>query len=108
MSGEFAGSLRERVVIETRFDGRDAAAGATGKYAYDGEAWASVTPLMPATLAEAQSLSALPRWQVTIRKREGIGMQTRLTWRRKYLVVRGVVSDPREPAYLQLTCQEVR
>jgi hypothetical protein len=53
-------------------------------------------------------LSALPRWQVTMRKREGFGMATRLTWRGKYLAVRSLVSDPSFPARMQLVCEEVQ
>ena len=45
---EFAGSLRERVVIEQRLGNRDTLAGAAGKYAYAGEAWAALIPLMSA------------------------------------------------------------
>lgn len=105
---EFAGTLRERVVLETRLESRDARAGATGKYSYDGEAWAALMPLMPAELSCADALSALPRWQVTIRKREGVGIRTRLTWRGKYLAVRGLISDPKQPAQMVLTCEEVR
>lgn len=105
---EFAGSLRERVVLETRLEARDARGGATGRYSYDGVAWASLMPLIPGDLTQADALSALPRWQVTIRKREGVGMRTRLTWRGKYLAVRALVSDPSEPAQMVLTCEEVR
>lgn len=108
MSGEFAGRLRERVLIEQRQGNRDLLAGATGQYAYAGEAWAALMPLMPGDASEAGALSAMPRWQVTMRKREGIGPGTRLTWRRKYLAVRGVMNDPREPAQILLTCEEVR
>jgi head-tail adaptor len=108
MSGEFAGTLRERVVIETRLSTRDSRAGAVGNYRYDGQAWAAVSPLMPADLARADALSALPRWRVTLRKREGLGLSTRLTWRGKYLAVRGAHSDPQTPAQIQLTCEEVR
>jgi head-tail adaptor len=108
MSGEFAGRLRERVLIEQRRGNRDLVAAATGSYAYAGEAWAALMPMMPGDLVQAGALSALPRWQVTMRKREGIGPGTRLTWRRKYLAVRGVVNDPREPAQIVLTCEEVR
>jgi head-tail adaptor len=108
MSSEFAGSLRERVLIETRLDNRDALGGANGKYAYSGEAWAALMPLVPADLRQADSLSALPRWQVTMRKREGIDPRVRLTWRGKYLAVRQVVSDPREPSQMVLTCEEIR
>ena len=108
MSGEFAGTLRERVVIETRIHGCDNYAGAIGGYAYDGQVWAAVSPLMPADLTRADALSALPRWRVTMRKREGLGLDTRLTWRGKYLAVRAALSDPQTPAQMQLTCEEVR
>jgi head-tail adaptor len=108
MSGEFAGTLRERVVLETRLESRDGRGGANGRFSYDGEAWAALMPLMPAELSRADALSALPRWQVTMRKREGVGLRTRLTWRGKYLAVRGLVSDPRQPAQMVLTCEEVR
>jgi len=108
MSGELAGTLRERIVIEHRIGERDAYAGAVGKYRYDGQAWAAVSPLMPGDLTRADALSALPRWQVTMRKREGFGMATRLTWRGKYLAVRSLVSDPSFPARMQLVCEEVQ
>lgn len=108
MSGEFAGALRERVTIERRLGNRDALGGASGRYAYDGAAWVAITPLIPASLAEADSLSARPRWQVTMRKREGVDMKTRLVWRGRFLGVRGVLSDPRNPAQMVLTCEEAR
>ena len=105
---EFAGTLRERVIIEQRLPTRDARGGATGNYAYAGEAWAALIPLVPADLTQADALSFSPRWRVTMRKRESIGPGTRLTWRRKFLAVRGVMNDPREPAQIVLTCEEVR
>lgn len=105
---EFAGTLRERVVLETRLESRDGRGGANGRYSYDGEAWAALMPIMPAELSRADALSALPRWQVTMRKRESVGLRTRLTWRGKYLAVRALVSDPRQPAQMVLTCEEVR
>jgi head-tail adaptor len=94
---EFAGTLRERVTIEQRLGNRDG-----------GQAWAAVSPLIPGDLAAADSLSAMPRWQVTMRKREGSDLRTRLVWRGRFLGVRGVVSDPRDPARMVLTCEEKR
>ncbi len=108
MSGEFSGALRERVTIERRSDSRDALARGSGRYLYDGAAWVSVTPLIPNDLAAADTLSALPRWQVTMRKREGIGPWTRLVWRARFLAVRGVISDPRTPERMILTTEEMR
>jgi head-tail adaptor len=108
MSAEFLGTLRERVTIEHRLGNRDALGGASGRYAYDGAAWVAVSPLIPADLTAADSLSAMPRWQVTMRKREGIDLRTRLVWRGRFLGVRAVVSDPRDPARMVLTCEEAR
>jgi head-tail adaptor len=105
---ELSGALRERVTIERRLGNRDALGGAIGAYAYDGAAWVAVSPLIPADLTVADSLSALPRWQVTMRKREGIDLKTRLVWRGRFLGVRGVISDPRDPARMVLTCEEKR
>lgn len=108
MTGEFAGALRERVTIEQPNTARDALGGRSGGYLYDGAAWAGVAPLLPADLSVADALSALPRWSVTLRKREGIAPGTRIVWRGRYLRVRGVVSDPRDPARMVLTCEEAR
>jgi head-tail adaptor len=105
---ELSGALRERVTIERRLGNRDALGGASGRYAYDGAAWVAVSPLIPADLTVADSLSTLPRWQVTMRKREGIDLKTRLVWRGRFLGVRGVLSDPRDPARMVLTCEEKR
>ena len=104
----FAGNLRERVVIEQRLPDRDSRGGAAGKYIYAGEAWAALSPLIPGNLTQADAVSAMPRWNVTMRKREGIDPRVRLTWRGKYLAVRAVISDPREPAQMVLTCEEIR
>lgn len=91
---EFTGTLRERVTIERRLGNRDALAGASGRYAYEGGAWVAVSPLIPADMSIADSLSAMPRWQVTMRKREGIDQRTRLIWRGRFLGVRAIISDP--------------
>lgn len=105
---ELSGTLKERVTLERRLGNRDALGGAVGAYAYDGAAWAAVSPLIPADLSVADSISALPRWQVTMRKREGVDLKTRLVWRGRFLGVRSVISDPRDPARMVLTCQEKR
>ncbi len=108
MSGEFSGSLRERVGVERRCDARDTLAGFKGKYRYEGAVWAAITPLMPADLIVGEALSSLPRWQVTVRKREDFSLDTRLTWRGRVLYVRSIISDPRQVSRLVLTCEEGR
>ncbi|MFN0045804.1 MAG: phage head closure protein [Sphingorhabdus sp.] len=105
---EFAGNLRERVVLETRLDARDPRVSSIGRYSYVGSVWAALVPLAPAELTRADALSALPRWQVILRKREGVGLNTRITWRGKYLAIRAVIIDPRQPAQMLLTCEEIQ
>jgi head-tail adaptor len=105
---EFAGALRERIELERRVDERDSYAGAKPRFVYDGAAWASVTPLVPADLVAADTLSFKPRWRVTMRKRESIGAHTRIIWRRHYLLVRGIEIDPRTPGQMILNCEEAR
>lgn len=108
MSGEFSGALRDRVTIEQPNAARDPLGGRTGGYHYDGAAWAAVAPLLPTGLAVGHALSALPRWTVTLRKREGILPGTRIVWRGRFLHVRSVISDPARPAQMVLTCEEAR
>ena len=105
---EFAGALRERISFERRSDARDLLAGARGKWRYDGAAWAAVTPLAPGEPVSADSLSALPRWRVIVRKRDGLDLGSRIVWRGRYLRVRSVESNPSEPAQMILTTQEQR
>lgn len=105
---EFAGSLRERVLLETRLESRDGRGAAKARYVYEGVAWAALFPLVPSDLVRGDAISAMPRWQVTMRKREAVGMHTRLTWRGRYLAIRSIVTDPREPAQMVLTCEEQR
>lgn len=108
MTEELAGALRERVAIERRLGDRDIWAGARARWAYDGAAWVAVTPLAPAAQTAGEALAGLPRWRVTMRKREGIGAESRLVWRGRFLAVRGIESDPAEPARMRLTCEEMR
>lgn len=108
MSGEFAGALRERVTIEQPPPGRDAVGGRQGMWRYDGAVWARVTPLAPSGAVVADALSALPRWSVTMRKREGVLPGCRLVWRGRFLIVMSGMSDPADPARMVLTCEEMR
>ncbi len=108
MSAELAGSLRERVALEHRVGNRDQLAGSTGKYVYGGDAWASLIPAAVGDDVAGAAQSAMPIWKVVMRKRESVGLSTRLTWRRKYLAVRRVEWSPVAPGYMTLTCEELR
>lgn len=108
MTNEFAGNLRERISIEHRQQARDVWAGAAGGYSYGGAAWAAIAPLAAGSPVSGESLSAQPRWRVTLRKRADISLDTRLVWRGKFLTVREVEQDPGEPRWTRVMCEEQR
>ena len=108
MSAEFAGTLRERVEIYNRGASRDVFGGATGDWESSGATWAAIAPLPSANPVSAETLSAMPRWQVTMRWRADVGVATRLSWRGEQLAVRSVTTDPRDPARMELICEELR
>jgi hypothetical protein len=50
----------------------------------------------------------MPRYRVTIRKREGVGVGQRVIWRGRRLAVRQVVDVPRTIDRIMMRCEEVR
>jgi head-tail adaptor len=105
---EFAGTLRERIVIERPTTARTP----TG---LQESAWEMVARCLAAVAiegvgpeSEAMALSAMPRLRVTIRRRSGITIDQRIRWRSRTLMVRSIVDDPRLPDRLVLRCEEVR
>lgn len=108
MTGEFAGTLKDRLTIEQPVTTRDALGARAGGWRYDGAAWAKVSPLAPMGGSAGDAVTALPRWQVVMRKRLGILPGSRLVWRGRFLIVRSGLSDPADPARMILTCEETR
>lgn len=108
MGAEFAGSLRERIVIEAQALERSAmGVRQTG--------WREVARCLAAVEAdglgaerEGMSLSAMPRFSVTIRRREGVAIDQRLRWRGRLLMVRALVEDPARPDRMVLRCEQGR
>lgn len=108
MSGEFAGTLKERIRIERpvplRTEGGLQQAG-----------WEPVASCLAAIAAEgagpeaeAQALSAMPRFKVTIRRREGISVGQRVIWGERAMLVKQRIDDPMLPDRILLRCEEVR
>ena len=54
------------------------------------------------------ALSAMPRFRVTIRNREGVAIDQRINWRGKLMMVRQMLDDPRERDRIVMRCEEVR
>jgi SPP1 family predicted phage head-tail adaptor len=105
---EFAGTLRERVTIEQAISSRNA-------MGLQEPGWQEVCRCLAAVAletvgpeSEAQALSAMPRYRVTIRKRDGVGLDQRIRWNGRSLMVRQLLDDPRAKDRIVMRCEEVR
>ena len=105
---EFAGTLRERLIIEQPVSWRN-------EMGLQQPGWEEVCRCLGAVVletvgaeSEAQALSAMPRFRVTIRTRDGIGIDQRVTWKSRRLMVRQVLDDPRSRDRIVMRCEEVR
>ena len=105
---EFAGTLRERVVIERPISSRNAMGLQEPGWEAVCRCLASVVLDTVGPESEAQALSAMPRYRVTIRQREGIELDQRVRWNGRSLAVRQMLDDPRTRDRIIMRCEEVR
>lgn len=108
MSREFSGLLNERIVIERPVSLRN-------EMGLQQPGWEEVCRCLASVIldsvgaeAEGQALSAMPRYTVALRWREGIALDQRIQWRGKRLSVRQLRDDPRRRDRIILRCEEVR
>jgi SPP1 family predicted phage head-tail adaptor len=104
VSGEFAGTLRERVVIERPVSTRNAMGLQEPGWEQVCRCLAGVVLESVGAESEAQSLSAMPKFRVTIRARTGIALDQRISWNGRKLMVRQVLDDPRQRDRLVMRC----
>ena len=105
---EFAGTLKERVRIERPVALRTAGGLQQAGWEEVVPCLAEIVPEGAAAEAEAMSLSAMPRFRVTIRRRDGISVGQRVSWKGRAMLVRQRIDDPRMPDRIVLRCEEVR
>jgi head-tail adaptor len=105
---EFAGTLRERVVIEKPVSSRNAMGLQESGWEQVCRCLASVVLESVGAESEAQALSAMPKFRVTIRRRDGIGLDQRIGWNGRYFMVRQLLDDPRAKDRITMRCEEVR
>lgn len=108
MSGEFAGTLRERVLIERPISLRNAMGLQQPGWETVCQCRASVALESVGAESEAQALSAMPKFKVTIRAREGFSLDQRVSWNGRKLMIRQLLDDPRAKDRITLRCEEVR
>lgn len=105
---EFAGTLRERIVIEQPVSVRNAMGLQEPGWEEVCRCLASVVLQNVGQQSEGQALSAMPRYRVTIRRRDGIALDQRITWDGRKLMVRQLLDDPRSKDRVAMLCEEVR
>jgi head-tail adaptor len=105
---EFSGTLRERILIEQPISLRN-------EMGLQEPGWETVCSCLAAVSLEtigpesqAQALSSMPKYQVTIRQRDGIAIDQRITWNGTTLMVRSLLNDPRAKDRIVMRCEEVR
>ena len=108
MTAEFAGTLRERILIERPVSLRNAMGLQQPGWEEVCRCLASVVLESVGAESEAQALSAMPKYRVTIRTREGIALDQRITLRARKLMVRQMLDDPTAKDRITMRCEEVR
>lgn len=108
MGAEFAGTLKERILIERPSSERTAMGLSTFGWETVAQCLAAIEPEGVGAEAEAQALSAMPRFRVTIRWREGVAIDQRITWGKRVMMVRQLADDPRARDRITMRCEELR
>lgn len=109
MTREFAGTLRERIMIERPVEARTSIGVQRFGWERVANCLASIVPEGAAgSLAEAMALSAMSRFVVTIRARDGISVGQRVAWGTRSLMVRQLTGDPRATDRIVMRCEEAR
>jgi head-tail adaptor len=105
---EFAGTLRERVIVERPISSRNSMGLQEPGWEEVCRCLAAVTLETVGAESEGQALSAMPKYRVTIRWREGVAVGLRVRWRRRSLMVGQLLDDPRARDRMVMRCEEVR
>lgn len=108
MSGEFAGMLKERILIERPSSERTAMGLRSAGWETVARCLAAIEPEGVGPEAEAQALSAMPRFRVSIRRREGVAIDQRVRWGSRVLMIRQLLDDPRRKERIVMRCEEAR
>lgn len=105
---EFAGRLSERIAIERPATSRTPSGLQEGGWEPLASCFAAVEIEGVGPEAEAMALSAMPRFRVTIRRRDDVAIDQRIRWRGRKMMIRQVLDDPKRRDRLTCRCEEVR
>ncbi len=105
---EFAGTLKERIEVQRPVGARTPMGVQQAEWETVCKCLASVVLEGAGAESEAQALSAMPRYRVTIRRRDGIAIEQRIKWNKRVLLIRQLLGDPAAKDRLVMRCEEVR
>ncbi len=105
---EFSGNLRERIRIDRQSADRDTLGSASDETILIGEFWAAAETVGVGSGAEAESRSALPRWQFTLRQTDLILPGDKIAWGDRKMVIRSVSLEHRPTPKTILSAEEKR
>ena len=105
---EFAGTLRERIVIERPSEARTAMGLSTAGWETIARCLAAIVPDGAGAEREGQVMSAMARFRVSIRLREGIAIDQRIRWGSRVLMIRQLSDEPQRGDRIVMRCEEVR
>lgn len=105
---EFAGTLRERILIERPTTTRTPTGLQESGWEPVARCLASIQLEGVGPESEAMAFSAMPRLRATIRRRSGIAIDQRIRWGTRTMMIRQLLDDPRYPDRLSMRCEEVR
>lgn len=108
MSGELAGRLNQRIVIEQPSAVRTDSGLQVAGWAEVARCLAEVVPEGAGPETEGMALAAMPRFRVTLRRRDEVAVGQRLMWAGRVLMIRQRLDDPRQPDRMVLRCEEAR
>ncbi len=105
---EFAGALRERIIIERPVALRTATGLQEAGFETVARCLAQVEAEGVGAEAEGMALSAMGRFRITIRPRDEVKVGMRVRWGARLLAIRQRIDNPRARDRLVLKCEEVR
>ena len=105
---EFAGTLKERIIIERPVALRTATGLQEAGFETVSRCLAFVEAEGVGAEAEGMALSAMGRFRLTIRPRDEVRVGMRVRWKERLLDIRQRIDDPRQRDRIVLRCEEVR
>lgn len=106
-ANEWAGALNQRLLLQHWQAARDAAGADVGQWADAGAVWAGVQPVAAlAAGAAGDARQSGGRWRIWLRDGAGVGLNSRLGWRGRWLLVLALRRDPATPGRLELLAEE--